>query len=321
MEQRPLGSTGITVSALGFGCGAVGGLFTRDAFDEQVAAAKRALDAGVTYFDTAAMYGNGASEQNLGRVLRELGAWDSVAVGTKVRLTAEELADPATAVRRSLTNSLSRLGRDRVDLLQLHNSLGTPQQDGPTLDDAKIEEINGAMRACVSEGLAGHVGFTGLGDPPALHRTIGSRRFETVQSYFNAINPSSGYAGTSGGAQDFGGLIDAAAEVGIGVIAIRVMAGGAIAGPSDHVRSLGDLVPGSSYATDAERAEALAALARKLSLESTAELGFRFVLAKPGVSTALIGFSDMDQLEQALRWTERGALDSDAVKSVLETAQ
>ena len=87
MEQRSLGSTGLQVSALGFGCGAVGGLMVLGAPDDQRRAVSRALDAGITYFDTAAQYGNGASEENLGRVMRELGTWDRVVVGTKARRT------------------------------------------------------------------------------------------------------------------------------------------------------------------------------------------------------------------------------------------
>src|SRR5712691_4845917 len=112
MEQRPLGRTGLTVSALGFGCGSVGGLMVRGEPADQRAAVTRALDAGVTYFDTAPSYGDGRSEENLGRTLRELGAWERVVVGTKVRLSAAERADPATAIRISIEQSLRRLGRE-----------------------------------------------------------------------------------------------------------------------------------------------------------------------------------------------------------------
>src|SRR4030081_68643 len=114
MEQRPLGSTGLTVSALGFGCGAVGGLMVRGDAAEQRQAVSRALDAGITYFDTAASYGDGLSEQHLGEVMRDLGAWSKVVVGTKFRLTAEDMAQPGLAVRASLEASLKRLGRADV---------------------------------------------------------------------------------------------------------------------------------------------------------------------------------------------------------------
>jgi len=123
MEQRRLGNTGLTVSALGYGAGNVGGLMVRGTHEEQVATVKRALDAGITYFDTAPLYGSGLSEQHLGAVLTELDAWGRVRVGTKVRLTTDDLRDPAAAVEKSITESLRRLGRDSIDLLQLHNTI------------------------------------------------------------------------------------------------------------------------------------------------------------------------------------------------------
>ena len=69
MEKRIYGRTGMNISILGFGCGAVGGLMVRGAAADQERAIGRALDAGINYFDTAVQYGNGASETNLGRAL------------------------------------------------------------------------------------------------------------------------------------------------------------------------------------------------------------------------------------------------------------
>src|SRR5882762_8312953 len=84
MQKRRLGRTGLEVSVLGYGAGAVGGLFTKGTPADQERAAARAIEAGVNYFDTAALYGNGESEKNLGQVLKALKA--NVIVGTKVRL-------------------------------------------------------------------------------------------------------------------------------------------------------------------------------------------------------------------------------------------
>ncbi|MFN8558977.1 MAG: aldo/keto reductase [Dehalococcoidia bacterium] len=123
METRALGKTGLTVSALGFGCGSVGGLMVRGEAREQRETVARALDAGVIYFDTAAAYGDGRSEENLGRTLTALGAWDRVVVGTKTRLTPDDRADLGGAIRRSCLDSLARLGRPSVDLLQLHSPI------------------------------------------------------------------------------------------------------------------------------------------------------------------------------------------------------
>ena len=136
MRYRPLGRTGIQVSELGFGCGNVGGLMTLGEPEEQRLAVARALEAGITYFDTAPSYGDGRSEVSLGRALAALGAWDRVHVGTKVGLTAADLADPGAALRASIQASLSRLGRDSIDLLQLHSRIGS--DGGRALSAARI---------------------------------------------------------------------------------------------------------------------------------------------------------------------------------------
>ncbi len=121
MEMRVFGRTGMQLSVLGFGCGAVGGLMVRgDALDQERAIA-RAIAAGVNYFDTAVQYGNGESEKNLGRVLQRLNLVD-VIVGTKVRLPSADFGSIAGAVTKSLEGSLTRLRRDRVDILHLHNA-------------------------------------------------------------------------------------------------------------------------------------------------------------------------------------------------------
>ncbi len=79
MEMRSFGRTGMQISTLGFGCGAVGGLMVRGAPADQERAIARALEAGVNYFDTAVQYGDGASESNLGRALRELSCREHIA--------------------------------------------------------------------------------------------------------------------------------------------------------------------------------------------------------------------------------------------------
>jgi aryl-alcohol dehydrogenase-like predicted oxidoreductase len=84
MQRRKLGRTGFEVSVLSFGCGAVGGLMTKGDPRDQERAVAYALERGITYFDTAPQYGNGTSEENLGRILAKLKP--KVIVGTKVRL-------------------------------------------------------------------------------------------------------------------------------------------------------------------------------------------------------------------------------------------
>jgi len=325
VNYRPLGSTGIEVSELGFGCGSVGGLMTRGEPAEQRQAVARALDAGITYFDTAPSYGDGRSEESLGRALTDLGAWGRVVVGTKVNVSPAAVSDAATAVKTSLRQSIKRLGRDHVDLLQLHSRIGGGGDRGLSSADV-AGAVAEAMRAAVSEGLVRHVGITGLGETAAVLEVVRSEAFDTVQAYFNALNPSAGYAGASGGAQDLGGLIDEAARAGMGVINIRVLAAGAVSASSDRARLAspgggGAMVQGGEFDADVKRAAELERLAREHGLDGPVELGLRFALAKPGVSTVLIGFSDLGQLESALAWTSKGPLEQELVQLIVDHAR
>src|ERR1700689_2101889 len=108
MEMRVFGRTGMQLSLLGFGCGAVGGLMVRGDPADQERTVARAIGAGVNYFDTAVQYGNGESEKNLGRVLQKLKPANAV-VGTKVRLPSAAFGRIADTVTASLESSLTRL--------------------------------------------------------------------------------------------------------------------------------------------------------------------------------------------------------------------
>src|SRR6266852_937344 len=98
LPQRPLGGTGQTISEIGFGCGNQAGLLVRGERRQQVRIIERAVDLGITYFDTAAQYGNGQSELNLGRVLRELKP-AGVLVGTKLQFGKADLDAGPSHVR------------------------------------------------------------------------------------------------------------------------------------------------------------------------------------------------------------------------------
>jgi aryl-alcohol dehydrogenase-like predicted oxidoreductase len=333
MEHRGLGKTGLRVSALGFGTGAVGGLFVRGNRADQTRTVARALEAGISYFDTAPSYGHGRSEENLGRVLTELEAWHRVVVGTKVRLQPADLSDPIAAVQRSCEESLRRLERDAIDLLQLHNPIvagGAESEPGIgssrpiPLETTSGLVAEGAQRL-VTRGLVRHIGITGLGDTPALHAVVASGRFATVQTYFNAVNPSAGFPGACGGAQDFAGLVGAAATAGMGAIAIRVMAAGALAATSHRHPNAGDrgplLLRGAEYERDLERAQSIHGIAAELGYDGPLELALRFALTTPGISTVLVGFSDLPQLEDALRWTGRGPLPAEVMRRVVKLAR
>src|SRR3954468_14119194 len=161
--DRPLGRSGIDVSALGTGCWAIGGPWTmgdREAGwgpvddDESIRALHAAMAGGVTFFDTAANYGAGHSETVLGRAIA--GRRSEVVLATKCGYGVEEAGrhvDPAPdvspeAVERSCAESLRRLGTDRIDLFQLH----VGDLDPVLADDvvATLERLvdRGSIRAC-----------------------------------------------------------------------------------------------------------------------------------------------------------------------------
>jgi L-galactose dehydrogenase/L-glyceraldehyde 3-phosphate reductase len=222
-----------------------------------------------------------------------------------------------------LEASLKRLGRQDVDVFHLHNPIALTRGGSGFVDLGEaLGEIAQAMRAVVQAGLVRHAGFTGLGDSTAVREVVRAEPFETVQTYFNVLNPSAGFTGHSGGQQDFEGLIDTASNAGVGVIVIRVLAAGAATAEPERPANAGDpgagLVGGATYAADLERAARLRALAAELGLEGPVELAVRFGLSRAGVSTVLVGYSSIAQLEEAIRYTERGPLAQDAVDAALE---
>lgn len=343
MHYRALGRTGLQVSALGFGCGSIGGLMVRGEAAVQTQTVARAIEAGITYLDTAPAYGDGRSEEALGRVLQELRP--DVVVGTKVRLSADEAKAAPDAIRRAIEASLRRLGRDQVDLFQLHNRVAPA---GATWQDAvSVETVLGpiaeGLQAVRDAGLTRFIGLTGLGDTASIHQVLDGGVFDTVQCYVNALNPSGGWLMAEPKEQNFENLVGQAATRGLGVIAIRVLAAGALALAEQRHPIAGDpgapLIAGATYGDDLQRARALADLAAELELEGPAELSLRLVLSQgevsgqgdvagqagapyqAGVSTALVGVSEPEHLEDAIRWAERGPLDRAVVERVLALAE
>jgi aryl-alcohol dehydrogenase-like predicted oxidoreductase len=311
MERRTLGRTGLSVSALGFGCGAVGGLMVRGSAADQERAVARALELGINFFDTAPAYGDGESERNLGRVLRTLRP--DIVLATKFRVSPDRRARAAEAVTASVEESLQRLGRERVDLLQLHNPISHDGRGGTVDAGSVLEQVVPTLEELQRQGKVGFYGITAIGDTPALHRVVDTRAVHTAQVCYNLLNPSADAALPPGfPAQDFGRLLDRTRAAGMGAIVIRVLAGGALSGVEARhplgTPSVEPIASGPDYRTDVARARRLQPLVADGHAASVVEAALRFAIASDAVSTVLVGYSTLDQLESAVTAVNRGPM-------------
>jgi len=315
MQRRKLGRTGLDISVLGFGAGAVGGLMTKGAAADQERAIARAVDQGINYIDTASIYGNGESERNLGRVLKALKP--NIVLGTKVRLKAADRKRVAAFVAESMDASLKRLDRDHVDLLQLHNPLVAIDADDHMAIEIALNEVVPALQALVKAGKTRFIGFSGVGEPAALLKAVESKSFDTMQVVYNALNPSAGgpmpqWSDGRAPGLDYSRVLERTKTNDMGTIIIRALAGGALAGTDDRHPLAMQVVPpiGSApdFAGDVARAKTLEPLVKESGSSSLAEMAQRFVISNPNVTTMLVGYSTLDQLDQAIAAVAKGPL-------------
>src|ERR1700680_3356128 len=312
MELRTFGRSGPRVSILGFGCGAVGGLMVRGAVADQERAIARALEAGVNYFDTAVQYGDGESERNLGRALKKLKP-KSVIVGTKVRLPAADFGRIEDAVVKSLEGSLRRLDLERVDLFRLHTAV-TATGGGESLGVRQVlDQVVPAFERLRQKGMIRFPGITAVGDTAALHEVIDARVVGSAQVTYNMLNPSAGAALPARyPAQDYGVLFDRTQAAGVGVIGIRVLAGGALSGSAERhpIASPPPEPIGSAMSSDADiaRARRLMPLVAEGFAASLTEAATRFAISHPAMGTILVGMATPQQFEDALAAVQKGPL-------------
>jgi len=217
VRTRRLGRTGLDVSEVGFG-GAPAGLTNYlgswdasadDAADQIVQTVRRAVDLGVTYFDSAPSYGRGRSEEMLGRALE--GRQAGVTVATKVT------GDDADAVRRSVDASLQRLQVEQIDVLQYHGGWYTDEHVAQMLGPAGALA---GMQHARDEGLVRFLGFTTEGANGPASTLLRSNAFDVVQVCYNLLfqhpyDPSRQ-----------AGLMYEAAERDMGIITMRSLTSG-----------------------------------------------------------------------------------------------
>ncbi len=322
METRVYGRTGMNISLLGFGCGAVGGLMVRGAAADRERAVARALEVGINYFDTAVQYGMGVSETNLGLALKALKPAQAF-VGTKVRLPAEDFGRVGAAVTASLDGSLGRLGMDHVDIFHLHNAI-TVKGGGDTLSaDQVLHDVVPAFEALRKAGKTRFLGITAVGETAALHKVIDAGTFDSAQVSYNMLNPSAGETIPAGyPAQDYDRLFDHTRKAGVGVVGIRVIAGGALSA-SDQRHPIASPAPepigtASNYDADVARARRLMPLVTEGFASSLPEAATRFAITHPAMGTILVGMATVDEFEAGLAAVQKGPLPAAALARLVE---
>jgi len=308
METRPLGTTGLRVPVLSVGAGPVSGLFTSPTPEvsrpRQIELLQWAQQLGIDWIDTAPGYGQGLSESAVGTVLSGSPESEHFRIATKVRLQPHELSDPARAIENSVEQSLRRLQRPAVTLLQLHNAITRVAGEVP--DSVGLDDV--LRPGGIAEGLARIqergwtrlVGLTGLGETDAVEAVIESGRFATIQLPVNALllrDPA--LADPRVGELALSQILPRCHKQGMGVFAIRVFAGGALAGaePSPHTLRT-RYFPMPVYRRDLAATEALRQ--QSPTGRTAAELALPPVLARHEVSSAIVGFSQPHEIREAV---------------------
>lgn len=314
MHKRPFGRTGMEIPELVLGGGIVGGILILADEDTRRTALERTVAAGIDWIDTAAQYGNGVSEETIGRHLPTL--HPRPRISTKFRLKPADLFDIRGAVERCLEASLKRLDLERIELFQLHNQLGggDPNRAMPVEHVLRTEGVADALDALKARGLIAASGFTALGETHALMQVANSGRFDSAQVYYNMLNPSAAWTRAPAGwpAQDFSGLIAACKRHGTAIMNIRAMAGGALASPERHGR---EVVIASGAELDRDFARA-AAVREALGADfgTPAQTAIRFALANPDIACIDFGIATLAHLDEALAAYALGPLPDEAIR-------
>jgi aryl-alcohol dehydrogenase-like predicted oxidoreductase len=287
MKYRALGSTGLTVSAIGFGGWGIGGLTagatsygeTDDAVSRRALA--HAFERGITFFDTSPAYGDGRSERLIGETFRD--RRDKVVIATKAGYRSWAAApdySPA-AIRASVEGSLARLGTDYVDLLQLHNAPAALLRGEPAIA-AALDELARAGKI-----RAWGVSAKSPADGAEAIRGAGAR---VVQANLNMLDVRA----------ITGGLVDAALAAGAGLVARTPLCFGFLGGdasdfaPGDHRAAW----PARQIARWREGAARMFAEAAPAAPAARAATALRFCLSVPAVASVIPGILTPEEAER-----------------------
>lgn len=296
MKTRPLGRSGYDVSVLTFGCWQAGGAQWNDTNDDDSLAAMRAaFEAGITFFDTAEAYGEGHSEELVGRFLDEVGR-DVLRIATKVN--APNLAKDK--VKTSCENSLKRLKLECVDLYQVHWPAGT--WDTPLIP---IEETMGALVELQEQGKIGSIGLSNF-SAQQIEEASAFGRIDSLQPPYSLFF------------QPFvqNGTLDYCQKNEIGVIPYSPLAQGLVSGkfsmenrPTDN-RAGNHLFKDPTYGLALESVEGMKSIAQKYNA-NTLQVALAWLIAQLGVTSPIVGARTPEQIQGAAKAADLELAQSD----------
>jgi aryl-alcohol dehydrogenase-like predicted oxidoreductase len=290
MRSKQLGSEGPEVSVVGYGAWEAGGdAWGPNESDQVVIDAIRAgIDAGITWIDTAEVYGNGTSEELVGRAIE--GRRDDVVIATKVAPKPDGSGFRPQDVRRACEGSLKRLGIDVIDLYQCH----WPDENVP------VEDTWGAMAALQDEGLVRHIGVSNFSQVE-IERSETIRHVDSLQPPFSMLDLRE---------RD---LIRWCGERGIGVVVYGPLAYGLLTGAitMDTEFDASDWRSGKRYQSGNYRrmfspgkrehslavVDRLRPIAHRLGI-TVGQLALAWVVHQPGVTSAIAGSRKPDHVRE-----------------------
>src|SRR6516165_4329224 len=189
-----------------------------------------------------------------------------------------------------------------------------------------LGEVVPAFERLRQQGKTRFLGLTAVGETDALHQVIDARAFDSAQVVYNVLNPSAATELLANyPAQDYGRLFDHTVAAGVGVVGIRVLAGGALSGSTERhpVASPPPEPIGSamSYEADVLRARRLMPLVKEGLASSLTEAATRFAFAHPAIGTILVGMATPREFEDALAAVQKGPLPPAALQQLMALRQ
>lgn len=292
MKYTQLGHSGLVVSRIGLGCMSYGDPAWRPWVLDEAASRpffRRAIEAGVNFFDTADMYSHGASEEVTGRALREYGRRDELVIATKVHYPMGDGPNMRGLSRKHIIQgceaSLKRLGVDTIDLYQVHRF--DPQ--------VPLAETLAALDHLVQQGKVRYLGASSGAAwqlMKALHLadTRGLTRFVSMQNHYNLVYR-----------EEEREMLPLCREEGLGVIPWSPLARGQLAGASATARATSDTYTPQLYDHPGDAAVIAANLAVAAARGvSPAQTALAWLLHQPGVSAPIVGATRLHHLDAAI---------------------